>query len=75
MVDKAFFKHDSLLINFFYAKKHSDYRGMMGIPEDVVIVGDSGGFEILSQRSKGKEITIDPLEVLRWEEANCSLRS
>jgi queuine/archaeosine tRNA-ribosyltransferase len=55
--------------------KHKDanVRQGMKIPLEYTIIGDSGGFQIMSYRAKGKELKIDPLEVLKWQEANCNI--
>jgi len=66
------FKHNALLLNYYHHGK-IDMRQKMKIPDEITVIGDSGGFEILSQRAKEVKLNISPLEVLRWEEANCNI--
>jgi hypothetical protein len=40
----------------------------MGIPREVKIICDSGGYELLSRRAKGLPCKIEALDVLRWQE-------
>jgi len=63
---KTFFKGKAVLIP--YGKKVS--RKSMKIPDEVTVIGDSGGYEILTKRAKGQKVDINPLAVLRWEEEN-----
>lgn len=68
---KSFYRNDALLFNYFHHKKLT--REKMKVPEDVNLIFDSGGFEILSRRAKGLPCKIDPLEVLRWHEENANI--
>jgi len=70
--EKVFFRHKALLLNFFHQGK-MDFRESLKVPDDCTIIGDFGGYEILSNRAKGRDITIDPLECLRWQEKNCNI--
>ena len=69
---KVFFRHNGLLLNFFHQGK-MNFRESLRVPDDVIVIGDSGGYEILSNRAKGREIRIDPLQCLRWQEKNCQI--
>ena len=67
-----FFRHSSLLINFFH-QGQMDFRQSMKVGPEVTVIGDSGGFEILSRRARGKPVTINALDCLKWQEANCDI--
>jgi hypothetical protein len=69
--NKNFHSHDALLFNYFHHKKLT--RESMKVPEDVNLIFDSGGFEILSCRAKGKTCKIQALDVLRWHEENANI--
>ncbi len=65
----SFYYYDAMLISAFYGMKWWDYREYFNIPkENFVLVGDSGGFEQLTQN-----VRIDPIDVLRWEERNVDI--
>lgn len=65
--DKTFYKHNALLLNAYHQKNLN--RENMHIPNDVKIICDSGGFELLSRRAKGLPCKIEALDVLRWQES------
>tara|TARA_Y100000310_G_scaffold267782_1_gene279985 strand:- start:16614 stop:17798 length:1185 start_codon:yes stop_codon:yes gene_type:complete len=51
-------------------------RKFFRIPDDMCVIGDSGGFQLMSNKLyKGIDISdsINPLKVLRWQEENCNL--
>ena len=65
----SFYYYDAMLISAFYGMKWWDYREYFNIPrENFTLVGDSGGFEQLTQK-----VRIDPIDVLRWEERNVDI--
>lgn len=64
--------YPALLFNYYHTGK-MDIRRRMLVPPEVTVIGDSGGYEILSRRAKGKKVDIQPLQVLRWQEANCDI--
>jgi len=64
---ESFFKYDSLLISAFYGMKwKTNFRKFFNIPDSTFIMGDSGGFQNLTQNAN-----LNCLEVLRWQENNC----
>ena len=66
------FRHNALLISYG-SNPEMDVREKLKISDDTILIGDSGGFKILSMRAKGKPIDINPLDVLRWQEKNCQI--
>ena len=69
----SFYRYPALLINYFHQNKPFNFRQSMRVPPDVTVIGDSGGYEILSMRAKGKPTNINPLQVLKWHETNCDI--
>jgi len=51
-----------MLVCAFYGMEYENFREFFDIGEDVFILLDSGGFQIVTQ-----EKYIDPLKVLRWQ--------
>ncbi len=67
--DISFFKYPCILISAFYGIKWPDnFREYFNIPDDFTIVGDSGGFQNMTQ-----DINMDTLDILRWQEKNCDI--
>jgi len=65
----GFFKYPYLLVSAFYGiSEGMNFRELYKIPDDVMLFGDSGGFQIVTM---GKYI--NPIDVLRWQEANCQI--
>ena len=67
--NKCIIKHPSLLVSAHYGLKHPSLRQEFEIDEDVLIIGDSGGFQNYSMDN----VNLDPIEVLRWQENNCNI--
>jgi len=61
------YKYPAILLSAPYFMKES--RDSMLIENDVLVVGDSGGFQILT----GKIDWLEPISILRWQEANCDI--
>lgn|SRR3990167_5722960 len=66
--DNSFFFYPYILISAYYGIKYKNIRQQYNIPENVIIIGDSGGFQNMTQ-----DETINPLEVLQWQEQNCNI--
>jgi tRNA-guanine family transglycosylase len=67
--EQSFFKYPYMLITAFYGMKWKDnFREFFNIPDDFVIIGDSGGFQNMTMNAN-----LDPIEVLRWQEKHCQI--
>ncbi len=65
----SFFQYDSMLISAYYGMKWKDnFREFFNIPNDFIIIGDSGGFQNMTQNAN-----LNPIEVLRWQEKHCQI--
>ena len=64
----SFFFYPSILLSAYYGIKYQDLRKQYNIPKEVVIFGDSGGFQNMSL-----DATLSPLSVLEWQENNCDV--
>lgn len=66
--ENPFFTYPYLLISSYHAleKKWSREKNVKN--KDVVVFGDSGGFQQIS-----KQIEIEPIRVLKWLENNCDV--
>lgn len=63
--DDGFFKYPYLLVSAYYGiREGNDFRTKYNIPDDVMLITDSGGFQIVTQ-----DKYINPIDVLRWQEA------
>jgi hypothetical protein len=65
---KSFFHYPFMLTNAFNNIKNADYRLCHTFPRDDnhILIGDSGGFQIMSYGKKGKPVHIEPVSILRW---------
>ena len=61
------YRHPAVLLSAPYFVKNS--RSDLLIGDDVLVVGDSGGFQILT----GKIDWLEPITILRWQEENCDI--
>lgn len=61
--EDSIFNYNSLLISFFYGRGLDNCRDDLTIPKDVLLIGDSGGFQILTLGAD-----IKPLDVSKWYE-------
>jgi len=58
-----------MLCSAFYGMEdHWNYREEYNIPKDFLLIGDSGGFEQLTQG-----VRIEPIDVLKWQENNVDI--
>lgn len=71
--NNSLIKPDKLLITYWYGRRYENFRKHFNMPDDITLIGDSGGFEILSHQSKGEPIFIDPIDVVKWQENNCNV--
>jgi len=71
--ENSYYTYPALLLNYYHQKKPFHFRQSMKVPDWVTVIGDSGGYEILSRRAKGLKVNIDPLQCLRWQEENCDI--
>ena len=72
----SFFDYDMQLINAYdisSSEKDNNHRSRMKYPDDMVLIGDSGGFQIMMANKKGIGINIDPIKILRWMENNADI--
>ena len=63
-----YFKHPFLLISAYYGRQKPNFREDLEIPKEVTVMGDSGGFQNMTQQA-----FLDPLSVLKWQERNCNI--
>lgn len=73
--DKSLFKYPYALQCGYYGlfgvgKNNSDYRSLIGYPKNCLLITDSAGFQIASFKKKGEICDIQPIDSLRWQEAN-----
>jgi len=71
--DSDLIKHKYLLASAYYgldffSRKGIHFREFMEIPDNITVMGDSGGFQELTMNAQ-----LNPLEVLRWQERNVDL--
>ena len=71
--DQSFFHYPYLLVSAYYMLNGNIDQNFIKYPEDSLIIGDSGGYQILSFGRKGQSISITPLQVLRWLEENVDI--
>jgi hypothetical protein len=58
-----------MLVSAFYGLKWKDnFRQYYNMPDDFIIIGDSGGFQNMTMNAN-----LDPIEVLRWQEKHCQI--
>jgi len=62
------FYYPSLLISAYYGMKYPNFRKHFEIGDDILFIGDSGGFQAWS---KGEQL--EPIQVLRWLENNADV--
>ena len=65
----SFFQYNTMLISAYYGMKWKDnYRSYFNIPDDFILIGDSGGFQNMTMNAN-----LNPIEVLRWQEKHCNI--
>jgi len=62
----SYFQYPALLISAFYGMNSVDIRKEYNLPKEIKILGDSGGFQALTQQEY-----LDHLKVMKWLELNC----
>lgn len=72
---RSFFHYPYMLSNAFNNINTFNYREYHGFPNDQkhILIGDSGGFQIVSYAKKGVSVNIEPIKILRWQEQNCDI--
>ena len=69
--NESVFYWPHLLLNAFTGGSQPNQRADLKIGPDTAVLGDSGGFQILTQTiRKGIKLNIDPIQILRWQERN-----
>ena len=75
--DKSHFKHNIMLQSCYYGlegvAKGKNYRELLGIPKEMTLISDSGGFQFASFKKKGEVCSLTPLASLRWQEAHADI--
>lgn len=70
--DSSVFKYPYLLTSAFFGMEERfesvNYREQIKYPKDLLHIGDSGGFQMVTQ-----DFNPDPTRVLRWLESNCDI--
>jgi hypothetical protein len=61
------FTHDFILLSQFYLNR-VDPRREYNIYDGVTLMGDSGGFQIITQ-----DVPAEPIHVLQWQEQYCDI--
>lgn len=64
----AIFKHNGLLISYYYGSQFQKWRKHFLVRNDVLVIADSGGFQMASL-----DVNIDPISVLKWQEENADI--
>jgi len=54
-----------------YSKDH--FRDLIGWPKNKTLITDSAGFQMASFKRRGEECKINPMDSLRWQEANADI--
>ena len=68
------FQYPNILISAFYGQDWPDIRKDLEFPDNGIIIGDSGGFQLMSLKEwSHKDINIDPTKVFKWQAKNCDI--
>ena len=59
--------YNNMLLSAYHAIKEPNMRKKMNIRDDVMVLGDSGGFQLVTLGGK-----IDAKEVIKWQVDNCN---
>ena len=70
--DKSLVKYNYGLVSPAHFLDTFDFRKTFNVPSDFWLLGDSGGFQILTLKSKGKDIPFNREKILKWQEINCN---
>jgi tRNA-guanine family transglycosylase len=71
-MDNSVVKYNKVLAAMPYFKDTNLYDDF-SIPKNMLVISDSGGFELLSRRSQGKSIDFTAEDVIKWEENNSNI--
>jgi hypothetical protein len=70
----SIFKYPRILISAHYGQDWPQLRNDLEFPDDGLIIGDSGGFQLMSLKEwSKKDIHIDPVKVFEWQKNNCNI--
>ena len=67
------FRYTHLLCSAHYGIREPNYRKINNLPDDLVIISDSGGFQIATRELMGIKLDYDPQKVLKWQEDNSNI--
>ena len=69
------FYYPRILVSAFYGMKSGHFfRDEYQIGKDTLFIGDSGGFQIATNRKKGRNLKgLTPIKVLEWLKTNCDI--
>ena len=66
---ESFYYHSNMLVSAWYGMQYTNFRDRFQIPrENFTFFGDSGGFQIATQKVK-----IPTLKIQRWQEKHCDI--
>ena len=67
--DDCFFKYNALLVSAFYGMKVGfNFRELLDIKKDTLLIVDSGGYQVIRQNA-----WIEPIELIKWQEKNADI--
>jgi len=66
--NKSHFNYNYLLISAYHGKKYDNMKEILNPIDNFEIIGDSGGFQNMSLKA-----ILKPIDVLRWQEKNCTI--
>ncbi len=70
----SIFNYPNILVSAHYGTKHPQLRKELEFPNKGIVIGDSGGFQMMSLKEwKGQDIHINPVDVFNWQLANCDI--
>ncbi len=65
--NNAIWDYNIMLISAYHGKSIENVHDEFGVKDDVFILGDSGGFQLVTLGG-----SISPEEVIKWQKQNCS---
>ena len=74
--EQSHFQIDASLICCYYpllTEGIIDYRKKIGYPKNKILITDSAGFQMATFKQKGEQCKINPIDSLRWQEANADV--
>lgn len=63
--ENSIFSHNAFLVSAYYGMKYHNLKENLKVRDDVTIVSDSGGFQVLTQNWR-----VEPIDLLKWQESN-----